>query len=71
MWIVELVLKFLASIIGSVISDKRVEATENVIKEIENAQDANDVGIRTLDDVVGRLRNAQASGVGTDPAKPL
>jgi len=73
-WVLELIAKAIAAFLAAIVSDKRVEKTEQVIQEIEDAQNANDVGIRTLDTVVGRLRNLQATGtVGehpVDPAKP-
>lgn len=74
MWLIELIIKGVAAIISAIISDKRVEATETVIKEIENAQDANDVGVRTLDSVLSRLRRDAAQPAGTDrtdPPKPV
>lgn len=70
-WVLNLIAKVIAAFFAAIVSDKRVEKTEQVIQEIDNAQDANDVGIRTLDGVLGRLRNIQATGtVGEHPVNP-
>lgn len=73
-WVLNLIAKVIAAFFAAIVSDKRVEKTEQVIQEIEDAQNANDVGVRSLDGVLGRLRNIQATGVvgehPVDPSKP-
>lgn len=73
-WVLNLIAKVIAAFFAAIVSDKRVEKTEQVIQEIEDAQNANDVGVRSLDGVLGRLRNIQATGTvgerSVDPSKP-
>lgn len=70
-WFLAFLAKLIAAFLAAIVSDKRVQTTEEVVKGIEDAQRENDVKFRDLDTAIKRLRNIQAAGVdGKRPDNP-